>query len=124
MKKAIIILLITIGKHAVAQCNDPIVNMLRGTWVKTSGSADTIKFSMKMESNYRFELILANRKGPFGLYEFRSLGTTMLVHLFASNNSGSEAVPFYFDKSLKQLSIGNFYHADDKEKLLTFRKIK
>lgn len=126
MKKLLILILLLCNQVHFGQCNDPVVKMLRGVWVKETSPTDTIKFAMSIESDYRFELILANKPqgGLFGTYEFRILGTTMLVRSFLSSNSGAEAIPFYFGQNGQVLTIGNFYGSGTTEKTLTFRKIK
>lgn len=81
-----------------------------------------------MDSDYRFVLIPADKSRArgsfFGPYEFRTLGTTMLVKSFLSSSSKAQVVGFSFENSFQTLEIENFYDFDAKEKTLTFRKVK
>ncbi len=126
MKKIVLFFLMTYCQNSFSQDDHVIVNMLRGTWVKTTNSKDTLFFPSSIKSDNSFQLTIGknSKYGPAGLYNFTTLGTTMLVHWLPSGDSGSNAIPFYIDKAGKEIKIGNFYNASGEGKLIVFRKIK
>ena len=125
MKKILMVFFITIYQISFSQDDHEIAIMLKGTWVKTTNSKDTICFPWYKNSDHTFKLTIGNNSkyGPAGPYSYTSLGTTMLVHWIPSGDSGANAIPFYIDKERKEIKIGNFYHAIGEGKLMTFRKI-
>ena len=126
MKKALLFFLMTYCQISFSQDDKVIVNMLRGTWVKNTNSKDTITFPSRTKSDHSFQLTIGknSKYGPAGFYNYTTLGTTMLVHWLPSGDSGSNAIPFYIDKTGTEIKIGNFYHATGEGNLMIFRKIK
>jgi hypothetical protein len=118
----------TTGTFAQTKSDTEVNKTLKGIWVKTTKSPDTLKFSMIKDLDNYFELILFNGpkppKRPGGLYEYRTLKMVMMIHWVPSSNSfDCPTVKYYFDKD-GQLCIDNFYSADNEDKILTFKKIK
>jgi hypothetical protein len=128
LKKIILILLTLFSQQWLAQCDDPVVKKLQGVWVRDAHPNDTIKFGMRLGREESFELILADKprpqSGPAGLYDFRTLGSTMLIHWLPSGSSHSEAITFYYSSDFKSISLENFYRRPSKDKLYTFKKLK
>ena len=128
MKKIYFLLFLLSNQLCFGQCDDPVVEMLRGVWVKDTRPGDTIKFAMTKGLDYRFELILADRPrpqaAPAGPYDFRALGTTMLVHWLLSSSSIAQTIPFFFDKDKQVITLGNFYRPKTEGQTFKFRKVK
>lgn len=129
MKHFIFLLLIFLTSNAFSQSktDSGTLEKLKGVWVKTTNSPDTLKFSTRENLDYSFELRLGQGTTPphrpEGLYQFRILMSVMLIHWTPSSNSfDCPAIKYYFDKN-GNFCIDNFYSADKEDKILTFKKL-
>jgi len=126
MKKTLLLLLIFCSQLNFAQCDDDLlIKMLRGVWVKDTYPSDTIEFSMKLGPEMRFELIMADLRRPqSGTYNYRVLGTTMIVQWLLSSNSFAQTIPFFIDRDKQHITLGNFYRSKTDGQTFKFHKIK
>jgi len=128
MKKTLILIFLLSNQLYFGQCDDPIVKILRGVWVKDTQPADTIKFAMTLALDQSFELILADvprpQGGPAGLYEFRALNGAMLIHWIPAGSFIPQTIPFFIDKDKQHITLGNFYSPKTAGQTFKFHKIK
>ena len=128
MKRTLILIFLLSNQLYFRQCDDPIVKMLRGVWVKDTQPTGTIKFAMRLGHDQGFELIFADvpklQAGPFGLYEFRAFERAMLIHWTLSANFIAQTISFFIDEEKQHITLENFYRTKTPGQTFKFHKIK
>jgi hypothetical protein len=111
---------------AVLSCTDDKsdiidINDLRGSWVGTNNTTDTMSFATLFDNK---EFIILKRAGLYrtGPYEYRLLPNSK-ISIHWSLTSTMTFNEYYFKVTSDKLNIGNFYDSPS-GKILTFRKIK
>lgn len=125
--KAILLLICVVhfSNFFCQKTEDPnIEKLLKGTWVKTTSSKDTLKFTSK--TNFNLSLGKGSSRKKIGPYSFSTLDGKMTIN-WVFSSSLYPKVPFYlfhFENNNKLLKIENFYSADGESGWLIFEKLQ